>query len=518
MFTDAAEVVIGASFSCVRTTTGAVACAGLNDRGQIGVPVNNPPGSIAVPTAIALDRRATALIAGGAFACAADDQARVWCWGADDNDQLAPSSAGQFGDQPFPILSRYRSIASMAAGNAHVCVRTADNGLQCGGFNGRGQLGDGQHTTRVQPALVPGLTGVTSIVGNFSNMCAVHGDHTVSCWGYNSAGQLGDGTFNGQPTPHLVDSLAGVSQVVLGSNHACALLQSGGDVVCWGDNRHGQLGDTTILLHGLPHPVIDMPVPIPLTGATRLAAADSHTCALGPNFVKCWGSSDQGQSGTAAEVHSASFVGLPTGMLDLAVGPQHSCAIAPDHTVMCWGYDGSGQLGNVPPSSDHTPTPVIAKNLSNIDQLSANGAFTCGHVSTDGSVMCWGTNGNGELGNGAMGTTTTMSVPTPVAGLSGTLAVATGSNHACAIKPGGSVVCWGANTRGQLGDGGYIGHNAFVAVPGLTGVTAIAGSGAATCAVLGDGTVSCWGNDRDGELGDGIAATHAPVVPALPCP
>jgi alpha-tubulin suppressor-like RCC1 family protein len=114
----------------------------------------------------------------------------------------------------------------------------------------------------------------------------------------------------------------------------------------------------------------------------------------------------------------------------------------------------------------------------------------------DGSVWCWGFNGNGQVGNNS-----TTNVHSPVMITSGAQHIATGDIHTCAIKADG-VYCWGDNGSGELGDGTYMGHLQPTQV-GMAGATEIAVGNVSACALV-NNQVLCWGEDAHGQLGDGV--------------
>jgi hypothetical protein len=127
----------------------------------------------------------------------------------------------------------------------------------------------------------------------------------------------------------------------------------------------------------------------------------------------------------------------------------------------------------------------------------------CGWMS-DGSAQCWGLNIGGVLGNGGGATADTWGPDAPgtVTGLSGAIFVTMGGAHACAQTEAGSVMCWGQNHGGQIGNGSGVDAYVPVEVPGLVEVTAVAAGGDHTCAVAGGQTIYCWGADFHGEVGD----------------
>ena len=169
-------------------------------------------------------------------------------------------------------------------------------------------------------------------------------------------------------------------------------------------------------------------------------------------------------------------------------------------SILCWGYNGMGQLGDGTASNRSTPTMVSGLSSGAVG-IAAGEFHTCA-LKAAGGVVCWGYNGFGQLGDG---TTTNRSTPTPVSGLGGAgLALAAGLYHTCALTTAGGVVCWGSNSYGQLGDGTATQRLSPTPVSGLSaGVAAIAADRYHTCAMKTDGGVVCWGSNQFGQLGDG---------------
>ncbi|MGB4917091.1 MAG: protein kinase, partial [Propionicimonas sp.] len=161
------------------------------------------------------------------------------------------------------------------------------------------------------------------------------------------------------------------------------------------------------------------------------------------------------------------WAGVLNGVAALAAGGSHTCALAQDGTVRCWGNNSSGQLGDG--TTDQRARPVVT-GLTGVTALSAGRGHTCA-VTQDGGATCWGANDSGQLGDG---TTTERANPGPVTGLSGVAELAAGGSHTCALTEDGRVRCWGNNDSGQLGDGTTSQRTEAVTVKGLDGVTALA--------------------------------------------
>jgi hypothetical protein len=265
-------------------------------------------------------------------------------------------------------------------------------------------------------------------------------------------------------------------------------------------------------------------------GVVQLVAGSQHVCARSYfGAVKCWGNNTYGQLGLGDVQHRGDApnemgLNLPTLMLgqpatSLTAGDNHTCALLADSSVKCWGANQSGQLGIVAPQQ-------LAPAAANVNlgtgktatSITAGGDHTCAHLN-DGTVKCWGANGNGELGLGdTMNRGTAVAqmgdaLPPVALGTGAVVAhVAAGRTHSCAVMMDNTVKCWGDNTWGQLGmgvptspigsDPMHLGDN----LPtvnignGLKAAGIFAGD-AFTCALLTDAKITCWGKNDQGQLG-----------------
>jgi alpha-tubulin suppressor-like RCC1 family protein len=133
--------------------------------------------------------------------------------------------------------------------------------------------------------------------------------------------------------------------------------------------------------------------------------------------------------------------------MEIAVGYDFSCALLTTGHVECWGYGGDGSLGNN--SYNNSPIPVSVSGLTSAAQISAGEDSMC--ALSGGAVKCWGGGYDGQLGDGNTGSS---DVPVSVSGLVGAASVSLNNAYsACAIKAGGTMVCWGDNTYGEIGNG-----------------------------------------------------------------
>ncbi len=218
--------------------------------------------------------------------------------------------------------------------------------------------------------------------------------------------------------------------------------------------------------------------------------------------------------GRAAVVARATIRGLalPALVAVLAVAALAApvfagAAPAAGGTVVKWGSNTFGELGNGAQALQLTPVQaVVITGVMNV----AVAPFHTVAVRSDGAVWAWGSNNYGQLGNG---TDTARYTPGPVPGLTNITAVASGAYFSLALKSDGTVWAWGNNSYGQLGDGTTTGHNTPRQVPGLGDVIAIAAGSNHSLAVKSDGTVWAWGLNSNGQLGDGSLTNRLAPVP-----
>jgi alpha-tubulin suppressor-like RCC1 family protein len=249
----------------------------------------------------------------------------------------------------------------------------------------------------------------------------------------------------------------------------------------------------------------------------RLAAGNQFGCGITPTGgVKCWGSGlygELGNGGTTGSTVPTPVTGLSAGVVAVSAGAQSACALTSGGAVECWGYGGAGNLGNGNTAHSYVPVPVTGLSSGAV-AISAGGAQSCA-VTSQGSLLCWGQNEYGEVGDGTLALRDT---PVPVMGLgSGVKAVATGYSVTCALTDVGAVWCWGDNTYGALGNGSSATYSAVpVAVSGLSsGVRSLSVGDEAVCALTSSG-VMCWGDNVDGDLGNGTSASQSTTpVPAF---
>jgi alpha-tubulin suppressor-like RCC1 family protein len=270
-------------------------------------------------------------------------------------------------------------------------------------------------------------------------------------------------------------------------------------------------------------PLLSPATPAGAATTPILSAGVTHTCALMPNStVECWGYNHYGELGNGTTTDSSTPVtvtGLPPAT-EIAAGDFHTCAIDQASLAWCWGSNAFGALGNGKNNDKSTPVNVSpSMQFSSIAAgglelnvgggKSAPGDFTCAVLKGRGDVYCWGFNANGQLGDGS---TTNSNVPQLVTGLPGpAVSVTAGGLHACAVLASGGVYCWGDNSDGQLGNN-KTKQSAVPVQAQIAGATAVGAGTFHSCALLGSGGMDCWGDNNLGQVGNGSTTnSHVPV-------
>lgn len=270
----------------------------------------------------------------------------------------------------------------------------------------------------------------------------------------------------------------GVRAIASGSDFDCALLYDG-RVYCWGKNAYGQLGNGTTTASAAPRQVAGV------TTAVAIAAADTamggpleHACAvLATGSVVCWGYNGQGQLGNGTTTSSSvpvAVAGITTAVSVAAAGGA-TCALLADHTVRCWGMGRK------------TPAAVGGVTSATTVSIGSDGSSgrSCALQTSPAGVVCWGLY-------------YPYTAPKAVAGLATATSISVGFVHACARLSDGTIRCWGSNWAGQLGDGTEMNASDTPVRPvGVASAIAASAVGddssGSSCAVISDGTVKCWG-------------------------
>ncbi len=493
--TGARSVATGGSHSCAVVGDGTVRCWGDDFWDQCGVENATAGDVLTTPTQVAGLAAVVETVAGANHTCARLTDGSVWCWGASSGNEVGTVIRSTAAPVRVPDVA---GAIALASSNQHTCALVAGGGVRCWGQNFHFQLGSA--ITATTAVIDPGVTGATAIAVGYGHSCALVGGQ-VLCWGDNSLGQLGNvtstsGGARARPAP--VDAITAADAITSGANFACAR-QGADGTWCWGDNTFGQLatGD-------------DAPAASPvriasLDRALWVSAGFTHACGDIDGALHCWGDGYYGQVGGGRVFYLPEPTIVPhvDGVARLALGGLFSCALRTTGSVACWGGDRTGELGTIGLGLSFDPVEV---RIPTATQVSAGLAHACA-VLANHQVMCWGSNSSGQIGNGSA--TFVRSTPTVVRGITDALQVSCGASHTCALVAGGVVTCWGSNASGQLGTSGVSMSVVPALIAGLTDVVEVSAGQSHTCARRGDGRVWCWGDNGAGELGDGTMTTRA---------
>ena len=244
--------------------------------------------------------------------------------------------------------------------------------------------------------------------------------------------------------------------------HTCAVTASG-EIRCWGSNDFGQLGRGTI---SEPSPVAPITIGASGDGMIEVDLGGYHTCARQRiGRLWCWGGNHDWQIGFEDQIDRALPEQLTSGspfqgVVDGAAGTWHSCGVTGTGELWCWGEGGEFRAGlplNPDGTSDiHVPTRILEGRMWSL--VETGHRHTCA-IDTSGSLWCFGTSADGELGVRAL-EGEPASLPVQVADEPWTN-VALGTSFTCGVRAGGALYCWGRNAEGQLG----IGSRASASVP-----------------------------------------------------
>lgn len=326
-------------------------------------------------------------------------------------------------------------------------------------------------------------------------------DGELTCWGENRQGQLGLGDQNERTAPTRVGDRSSWLDVAAAEEHTCAIAAPG-RTYCWGNNLSGQLGTGESGSQNVPTRVASS-----FDDFERVFAGGDSTCAFRRGgSLYCWGATGQLLSGTG-DVVTPQVVDEPIIVLsgskftEVSLGGGHACAVRTDGVLLCWGQNTDGQLG-IGMASDTTRQPTEVQG-DGWEHVAAGQYHTCGIRASE--PFCWGRGDSGELGISNRRRSLTVS-PARVSVAGEWEGVAVGTNHSCAINGQRRLWCWGRNSEGQLG---------MTPSPPVQQPTQLnnvrydaVGLGSTfTCAVDSGQTVFCWGANDEGQLGLG---DHAP--------
>jgi alpha-tubulin suppressor-like RCC1 family protein len=492
----ATDLKADGGLTCAIVSGGSVLCWGSGDRGQRGNGLSFQPIVLAKPTLVTRapngdwrvgSREACVLSAGQAtcwgssgkrsleapqkvtlqtvvpgwsYTCGLSASGSLWCWSS-------------YGD-PKERKGASTGASQLVVGESHECIRLDSGGVQCWGSSWRDTEAQPK-TDDVGPRTIDGLGKAVDIAAGKDRTCAALEDGTVHCWG--KLRKL-----------ETVAGIADATQVSVGDRHACAR-HARGVVTCWGAGNRGQIG------RGL---LVDDKPQAPgrvsgLDGVEEVAATSDATCArLTDGSVRCWGSNRLGElgqgyfseGGAKSASSTPAVVPLPRPATRLQGSGDTFCAKLMDGSTACWGKN----LGLSEPDTKGTG-PVVG--ITDAAQLAVTSKHACVRTKA-GKVMCWGSNEEGQLGDGTWGSGNVRPEPVENPVLAGASEVWVAPGVSCGRTPDTRVVC--------VGGGRAMRWN----VPGVEQATQVAflrdtGSWGSTqntpgCAVMSNGALACWGS------------------------
>ena len=360
------------------------------------VVTSSTPGILPETVTVDLDLTVdfTSVTTGGVHSCGLTRTGKAYCWGDNSDNQLGDGT-GRQSAVPVPVLSEQR-FAALSAGDAGTCGITVTDRIVCWGR---------RPTQSAAPATVAEGGRFSSITLGDFHACVISPPNALSnvlCWGDNGDGQVGDGTFEPRDRPTRVSDRGGSRpgpfvSVSAGAFHSCAL-DDKGVAFCWGNNVFGQLGI------GLGVTSVEVPTPIGrVTGFSAVDAGGHSTCGLRERVPFCWGRVPPFDDPDGTRTNSIPVaVEKAPGLDVIHVGLLHFCGLS-GRTAICWGVNRDGEVGNGTTATQNDPTPITPTGFTtvNADGTSSRevvSAHSCGMV--DGVAFCWGSNSSGQLGDG----------------------------------------------------------------------------------------------------------------------
>ena len=381
------------------------------------------------------------------------------------------------------------------------------------------------------------------IVAGYSHTVAIKSDGTVWAWGYNHKGQLGNNSTAESHTPIQIIGPDGVGylediiDIAAGTGHTIAL-KADGTVWTWGENFNGQLGNNSTIESHIPVQVNGPDGIGYLSDIVAVAAGYQYSLALrSDGTVWAWGNNSNGELGdntstkrsTPVQVRGVKGGGYLTEIIAIEAGKNHTVALKSDGTVLAWGNNAYGQLGDATTTTRYAPVYAVKYISGGYYPFNGAIAVAAGYsnsaaIKPDGTAWTWGDNTYGQLG---LRTNKSWSAPEQVVNglgdigfgyMKDAIEITVGYQHIVILKRDKTVWTSGRNNHGQMGDGSYIDKNAPVQVVGvgntgyLSNIVGIAGE-QHTIAFKENGITLAWGNNEYGKLGDNtVVNKNAPVI------
>jgi len=412
------------------------------------------------------------------------------CWlGLSLTIRLADTNAALLTNAPvtFTVTNGGGLIATVMGGatSNSLQLRTGMNGdasvwLQLSATNGTHLVAvsvqSGTNAAQVVFTEMAGILPLMAIGGERIMQLTTNGN--VISWGGNQDGELGDDTHLDSTNPVYAVGLTNIVKIAAGVNHALAI-DARGTLWAWGKNEQGQLGNS-----GWDDTNYPVQVPGMTNSVIAIAAMDDFSAALkADGTVWAWGQKRYVEYTPSTNV-PVSIQGLPTNGIAVTVGGRGlvTLVLMNDGTVWTTSLDWTG---------DETELPAQVPGLSNIVAICA-GESHCLALASNGTVFGCGYDVWGQLGDG--GNEYYSEEPVQVVGLTNVVAISAGLDHSLAVDSEGQLWAWGYNCAGQLGTNGFNHTNLPFQILEPTNIVAIAAGSDASVAMDGDGHVWQWGS------------------------
>ena len=342
---------------------------------------------------------------------------------------------------------------------------------------------------------------------------AIRSDGTLWAWGLNDKGQLGDGITVNKNVPTKIGIAADWATIDVVADNSMAL-KTDGSLWCWGNNYYGSVGDGNYgvgVINTIPTHIGTNTDWVKISTGARTYAIKSNGTLWG------WGDNYYGHLGVGNTnpYYTPTQIGTDT-WIDISGGGNQTLAIKTNHTLWGWGFNKSGSLAIGPPDDVIITIPTqTGNNTADWTKVEIGGPSSSKMIKIDGSLWAMGNNTNGNIGNGIFGTggsSDIVNTPTQ-AGIDTDWKSITTNYHSLGIKNDGTLLGFGANNYGQLGDGTLISKSA----PTLTGIGTnwlmVKAGLFHSVAIDSEGTLYTTGSNDYGQLGDGTLVSRNLLTP-----
>jgi alpha-tubulin suppressor-like RCC1 family protein len=426
----------------------------------------------------------------------------LWTWGDSTNGKLGNTGTTH---RSSPVqLGSLTDWSAIASGDQHGVAIKAGT-LWSFGRNNAGQLGDGSSTVRSSPVQVGSGTDWQKVAAGGSFSLASKTNNSLWAFGNNGSGRLGIGNITNMSSPVQIGTLTDWDNFEAGGEFGAAI-KANGTLWTWGINDVGQLGDGTNVNRSSPVQIGSG------TNWKKVVVGYDHAVAVKlDGTLWTWGSNELCQQGFVISspqlVNSVNtWTMLSTRKQSTVVGDSQTaggCAIRSDGTLWCWGTNIDGQVGTgLSQATVESPQQVG----SGTDWAFVNvGPWSAAAVKTTGTLWTWGYNSSGELG---LGDRTSRSSPVQVGALSDWAKVSIGESFMLAVKTNFTLWSWGGGTTGVLGSGTSTAKRSSpVQVGSLSDWSQVASGPKSSNAIKTDGTLWTWGAGTTNQLGNGSSGT-----------